>query len=337
MLRKGRSSLPFVRSQFQAMKTEILKSSNVSNVTATSRVPGEWKNISEVFVKESANPSDSTLTYYMSFDEDAIPTFEFDLLLGKNFEGIPSSDSTKIILNEAAVRALGLPDNPIGQTLRIMRRPEIEFTVIGVLKDFHFQSLHSDIAPLVMGFWNAPIRVIDYFTVKMSSQNTDETIAHLTQVHNTFDNGTPIEYHFLDSQIDMFYQNEQRAGKIFLYGAFLVVFIACFGLFGLASFIVQKRTKEIGIRKVLGASTSRLYIMISTSFLKQILIAWIIAAPLGYLVMSSWLNLFTYSAGFNPLTIVIAGGSAGFIAMVTVSYRAIFASLKDPVQTLKYE
>lgn len=324
-----------VRSSFQTMKTEFLKSPNVSMVTATSRVPGEWKNISEVYIKETNNPSDSTLSYYMSFDEDAIPTFEFDLVLGDNFTGMASSDSTKVILNETAVKAFGLPANPIGAKLRIMRRPEIEFTVIGVLKDFHYQSLHNRIAPLVVGFWNAPIRVIDYFTIKMSNQNTEETIQYLTQVHNMFDDGTPIEYHFLDNQIDLFYQNEQRAGKVFLFGAILVIVIACLGLFGLASFMIQKRTKEIGIRKVLGASTGGLYLLISTNFLKQILISWLIAAPLSYFAMTGWLNLFTYNTGFNPVIPILAGIFAIMIAMITVSYRSISASLRNPADTLK--
>jgi putative ABC transport system permease protein len=171
----------------------------------------------------------------------------------------------------------------------------------------------------------------------VSEGNLAETINYLTEVHEQFDNGTPIEYHFLDSQIGLFYQNEQRAGKIFLFGAFLVIFIACLGLFGLVSFMVQKRTKEIGIRKVLGASSGGLYLLISTSFLKQIVVAWLIAAPLAYLAMTNWLSLFTYNSGFNPIVILVAGVAAIIVAMITVSYRSVSASFTNPAKTLKYE
>jgi len=326
-----------VRSKFEEMKTEFSKNPNVVNVAASSRVPGEWKNINEVYIEEANNPSDSIISYYMAFDEDMISTYDFALKFGNNFSGQRSSDSTKVILNEAAVRALNLPDNPIGSVIKVNRTDDTEYTIIGVVEDFNFQSLHSKIAPLLIGYWNAPIRVIDYFSIKISGQNMTETIAHITKVHEMFDDATPIEYHFLDEQIATFYQNETRAGRVFLIGAVLVVFIACLGLFGLASFMIQKRTREIGIRKVLGASTRGIYVLVSTSFLKQVLLAWIIAAPLAYFAMSAWLNLFTYNTGFDPMTILIAGFSACFVAMVTVSYRSITASLSDPVKTLKCE
>ncbi len=326
-----------VRRKFETMKTEFLKHPNVFQVAASSRVPGEWKNITEIYIKNVLSPSDSLSSYYMCFDEDMISTYDFTLTTGSNFSGYRSVDSTHVLLNESAVRLLGIPDDPIGSKLRITRRPEMEFTVIGVLKDFNFQSLHSEISPLLIGYWNAPIRSIDYFSVRVSDVDMAKTIDYLTEVHEQFDNGTPIEYHFLDSQIELFYQNEQRAGKIFLFGAFLVIFIACLGLFGLVSFMVQKRTKEIGIRKVLGASSGGLYLLISTSFLKQIVVAWLIAAPLAYLAMTSWLSLFTYNPGFNPLIIVVAGVAAIIVAMITVSYRSVSASFTNPAKTLKYE
>ena len=326
-----------VRNKFEEMKTEFSKHSNVINVAASSRVPGEWKNIREVYVEESGNSADSIISYYMAFDEDMISTFDFSLLIGANFSGNRSSDSTKIILNEAAVRALNLPEDPIGSVIKVDRTGDTEYTVIGVVKDFNFQSLHSEIAPLLIGFWNAPIQVIDYFSIKISDKNLAESIAHITEVHGMFDQSTPIEYHFLNEQIDSFYQNETRAGKIFSYGASLVIFIACLGLFGLASFMIQKRTKEIGIRKVLGASTKGLYFLISTSFLKQVLIAWVIAVPLSYFAMSAWLKLFTYSTGFDVKIVLVAGLAACLVALLTVSYRSISASLSDPAKTLKCE
>lgn len=319
------------------MKQEFLKEPGVLKVAASSRVPGEWKNITEVYVKSRNQIQDSVLSYYMCFDEDMIDTYNFKILNGNNFSGNRVLDSTALIINESAIIELGLEKNPIGAKIQLSRRPEIEFTVIGVINNFNYQSLHSRVAPLVIGYWNAPIRPIDYFSIKVSGTNRKQIIQQLTKVHNQFDAFTPIEYHYLDTQIDQFYHNEAQANKIFRFGSGLIIFIACLGLFGLASFMIEKRTKEIGIRKVLGASTGGLYILISSSFLKQIVIAWLIAAPFSYLAMNSWLGLFTYKISMNIWVILLAGAIALIVALITISYRSLIASNSKPVNVLKYE
>ena len=327
-----------VRQRFEAVRTEFEKHPDVLAAAASSRVPGEWKNITEIFAKTGFLGEDSLLSYYMSFDEKVIPLYEFNMVQGANFDGNPGLDSTHLILNERAARLLRLPDQPIGERVRITARDiETEYTVVGIVEDFHFQSLHQEIAPLIIGYWNNPNRVIDYFSVRISGNARKPAIAHLTAVHEQFDEFSPIEFHFLDSQIDLFYQSERRAGNIFVFGAGLTIFIACLGLFGLASFTVSRRIKEIGIRKVLGASVRGLYVMISTSFLRQVLMAWIIAVPASYLVMSKWLEAFTYKVTIDGVIFLVAGSLAGLVALITVSYRSIVASLTNPAHTLRHE
>ena len=241
-----------VRANFKAMRSELAMP-GVKSVSVSSKVPGEWKSINEIMAvpnTENQQTRDSINTFYMGFDENLIETFGFTLKAGQSFSGNDTSDSTKVLLNESAVQAFGL-DNPIGETIELVSQGRsLRVQVIGVVEDFNFQSLHSKIAPIVLGYWNNPVPVIDYFTIKASG-NMANVLAGLTEVHNQFDEATAIESHFLDSQLALFYETEKQASVIFKVGAGLSVFVACLGLFGLASFTVQKRIKELGIRKIL--------------------------------------------------------------------------------------
>jgi len=324
-----------VRANFQSMKTELLKISNVEKVATSSRVPGEWKSIVERFIRPTSEELDSINAYFMAFDEDALETFEMKLITGENFSGNPLVDSTKIFINQTAADQLGF-ENPIGQELRVSNE-ETRFTIIGVINDFHFQSLHQDVAPMFIGSWNNPIQSIDYFTLKINPDNLQETIAEVTNVHESFDNRTPIEYHFLDSQLERFYEADLRAGNLFAIGAGLTIIIACLGLFGLASFTIQRKLKEISIRKVLGATAIQLFMLLSKTFAKQVLIAFIIIVPVAYLIMNKWLDYFAYKIGLNPLIFLMAGIAAFVVAIGTVSFRTIKASLLNPADTLKTE
>ena len=165
----------------------------------------------------------------------------------------------------------------------------------------------------------------------------ERTIAGLTMVHETFDEATPIEYHFLDSQIELFYQNDRVAGKIFFIGSFLTITISCMGLFGLASFTMQRRMKEISLRKVLGASTQNLFLLLIKSFSIQILISLVVASPIAYFLMDNWLESFAYRQGINMAPFLTAGAVALLIAIVTVSYSCLKAVTSNPAETLKHQ
>ncbi|MFZ1805610.1 MAG: FtsX-like permease family protein, partial [Cyclobacteriaceae bacterium] len=328
-----------VRRSFQTMKEEYAKVPGVQNVAVSSRVPGEWKRIAEAYVKSqesSAVGIDSVRTYFMGFDEDMLSTYGLSLQSGRFFQANSLVDSTTVLLNESAVQALGLTD-PLGTTLHLENDGErFNMTVIGVLKDFNFQSLHQKVAPIVIGSWNNPVQSIDYFSLKIAG-DVEQAIQGATAVHNMFDEYSPIEYHFLDQQLNMFYEAEQRAGMIFRMGGGLSILVACLGLFGLATYNIERRTKELGIRKVLGASSTNLFVLLSSAFTKQVGIAFIIASPVAYFAMNEWLKGFEYKISLDAWIFLASGLLAFLIALLTVSYRSIKAAHSNPLNALKQD
>jgi putative ABC transport system permease protein len=213
---------------------------------------------------------------------------------------------------------------------------EMNTTVIGVIRDFNFQSLHQKVAPIIIGAWNNPFQYIDYFTLKISG-DAEEVVEAATRVHEKFDQRTPIEYHFLDQQLASFYANEERAAMIFRMGGALSIFVACLGLFGLATYNIQRRTKELGIRKVLGASGLNLFLLLSSSFAKQIGIAFLIATPLAWYMMKEWLKVFEYKISLHAGIFILSGLIAFLIALATVSYRTLKAARANPIRSLRQE
>lgn len=328
-----------VRRSFQTMKEEYAKVPGVQNVAVSSRVPGEWKRIAEAYVKSqesSAVGIDSVRTYFMGFDEDMLSTYGLTMKSGRFFQANGLVDSTTVLLNESAVQALGLTD-PLGTALHLENDGErFNMTVIGVLKDFNFQSLHQKVAPIVIGSWNNPVQSIDYFSLKITG-DVEQAIQGATAVHNRFDEYSPIEYHFLDQQLNMFYEAEQRAGMIFRMGGGLSILVACLGLFGLATYNIERRTKELGIRKVLGASSTNLFVLLSSAFTKQVGIAFIIASPVAYFAMNEWLKGFEYKISLDVWIFLVSGLLAFLIALLTVSYRSIKAAHSSPLNALKQD
>lgn len=329
-----------VRPVWRTMRTEFEAIPGVESVAVSSRVPGEWKTINEVKVNlfdDSGTVRDSAQVYQMNFDENMLGTFGFKLVDGEYFSGNDQSDSTKILINQAAAKAFNMAD-PIGKNLRMnTRRGPMSLQIIGVLEDFNFQSLHTEVEPIIIAAWNNPASIIDYFTLKVSSGNVGGIIEAARVVHEKFDTRTAMEYHFLDSQLEIFYENEQRANVIFQAGAGLSIFVACLGLFGLASFTVQKRVKEMGIRKVLGATSGQLFYLLSRTFARQVLVAFVIATPFAYFFLENWLNNFTYSVSIGVWAFLLAGVASLIIALLTVSYRSIRAANSNPVSSLRHE
>lgn len=327
-----------VRDRFETMKTEFAKSPYIDQVAVSSRVPGEWKRIREIYMRNiSSGGIDSLETYFLGFDKDMISTYDMQLLAGNNFSGNLEADSLTIMINEKAAELLKL-EQPIGAKIYLSsNRGGAEYRVIGLIKNYSFQSLHNKIGPMIMGYRSNIFQSIDYFTLKINTDHTQEALAHASKVHDMFDEGTPMEYHFLDQQWAEFYKNDERAENIFMIGASITILIACLGLFGLASFIVQRRTKEIGVRKVLGASISQLFVLLSKTFVLQVGIAFLIATPVSWYFMSGWLNTFAFKFNLGISEFALAGFSALFIAVLSVSYRVIKATLQNPAHTLKDE
>ncbi len=325
-----------VRNSFEAMKTEFGKIAGVSEVAVSSRVPGEWKGIVQTYAKaKGSSDGDSLETYFMGFDEDMLSCYQMELKSGLNFSGNEAVDSVYIMINETAAKYFG-GESSLNKEIKL-GGIDYAFKVIGIVKDVHFQSLHEKIAPLIIGYRANPIQSIDYFSLKLASNDLPTTIAEINKVHEKFDDSTPMEYHFLDQQLEVFYKNEQKAGKLFAIGAGLTILIACMGLFGLASFIIQRRTKEIGLRKVLGASNASLLVLLLKNFAVQVIVSFVIAAPIAYIVMNKWLAYFTYKTALSLDIFLWAGILTLGIAVLTVSYRAIKATGTNPSETLKVD
>jgi putative ABC transport system permease protein len=277
-------------------------------------------------------------------DFDFIELLGLEFASGRSFSRAFATDATSaFILNEAAVRAIGwTPETAIGKSFGSSEITDWEKgqwverngQVIGVLKDFHFESLHEEIVPTVYFVapnmaWNAVVRI--------RPENIVSTMKFLEGKWDEFNPGQPFEYQFLDEAFDALYRNEKRQGEIFGTFALLAILVACLGLVGLASFAAEQRTKEIGIRKVLGASVPGVVHLLSREFLKLVLLANVIAWPVAYFTMKKWLEDFAYRVDLDALPFFIGAAVALLIAMITVSFQTIKAALANPVEALRYE
>lgn len=261
-------------------------------------------------------------------------TYNMTLVAGRDFSlEYPTDAREAFILNETAVRRLGIedPEDVIDAPISV---PGWRGRVIGVVKDFNYESMHDEIKPIVT--YIAPQQA-NTLSIRLAKGNVRETINYIKGVWKRFRPGYPLQYNFLNDRINQLYLNEERMLQMFRYFSILAIIIGCLGLFGLASFTAEQRTKEIGVRKVLGATTPNIVVLLSSEFLKWVLIANIIAWPLAYYVMSGWLKNFAYKAGIGVVPFILSSGLALVIAMLTVSYQSIKAALSSPVYALRYE
>lgn len=322
----------------QNMKQDLLANPNIQQVTITSSVPGDTRINRQLSLHPpQGNRRQAVNVYYMSVDQDGLNALRVKLLQGKSFSGKRSQDSNLVYINESAAKLLGYTQ-PIGQYLESADTSRIyRPRIAGVVKDFHFHSLHEAIKPLVIGHIDAVAGDVDLFLVRLSGQQVPQTLGYINEVHQKYDKNTPLEYHFVDQTLDKLYQKDALTRRIFSLGAFMTIFIACLGLLGLVSFTLQQRTKEIGIRKVLGASANNLFLLLSQSFFKQILLALCIAIPLGYLLMNQWLQDFAYRLPINVWVFVWAALAAVTITFLTIGYQMIKATQHNPVESLRNE
>jgi putative ABC transport system permease protein len=256
------------------------------------------------------------------------------MVSGRYFDPERATDSTAIILNEAAVSALGLQD-PIGKRLTTVGEDNPPFTVIGVVNNFHIQSLHEAIRPAAIASLNS--RPGGYFSVRIRPGAQQETLAQLEELWSRFVPAQPIDFGFFDESISGEYSREAQASKVVTSFSVLAIIIACLGLFGLASFTAGRRSKEIGIRKVLGASEPEIVFLLAKEFIRWVLVANVFAWPIAYYMMNRWLEGFAYRTSLGISTFVIAGFTALAIAILTVSYQAVKAARANPVDSIQYE
>lgn len=331
-----------VRGQVPALKTQLLQNPSIEAVAAAGNPIGN-NNLGGMGynfeAQQGSFSTSTTVAQELMADADYLPTMEIKMLAGRNFsDAIPSDKYGAALINETLLKKLAW-SNPIGKRMqfRIDEKGTLgERTVIGVVKDFHTYSLQHKVEPLVM-VMPPEESMQDNLYVRITKGRINEGLSYLKKVYRTFDKTNPIEFHFLDSNFARQYEAEMKQAQIALIFTVLAVIIACLGLFGLATFTAHQRTKEIGIRKVLGASVANIVQMLSADFLKLVFIAAFIAFPIAWIAMNKWLQEFAYRISVQWWVLLVAGLFAAFIAIITISFQAIKAAIANPVKSLRTE
>lgn len=322
-----------LRRNYKSFKNELLQYHKILDITVSHQSPAyivsgggaEWEGKTE----------DDDINFYQTYvDYNYLEFYGMKLLEGRNFEKDITTDVEKAyILNRTAVDAIGWED-PVGKGFQ----RGAEGAVIGVVGDFHFQEFRSKIQPLIIGLIDSNRAwTVGCFSIKITSEDIPGTVTFIEEKYKEFSQDYPFTYSFLDDRVDRMYRSEQRLGKSFVYFTVLAVFIACLGLSGLAAFAAEQRTKEIGIRKVMGASVPNIFLKLSLEFVKWVILASIIAFPVGYFVMIKWLQNFAYKIDIGIWTFILSGTFAFFIALITVIYQTFKAAAANPIDSLRYE
>jgi putative ABC transport system permease protein len=318
-------------------RDEVLQLPGVSSGTLSGYLP-----VANSFRSDNTWSTEAVMTSKTGFDMqnwqidyDYIKTLGMQVIKGRNFSKEFGSDSSAIIINETTAKIIGYKD-PIGKQLfrAVDQQGHIgAYTIIGVVRNFNFETLHHEVGPLAFEL----SRGGGFASFKVGTDNINQLIAKIQSKWKSMAPGVPFSHRFLDDSFDEMYRSEQRVGKIALVFSVLAIFIACLGLFGLATFIAEQRTKEIGIRKVLGASVQGIVQMLSKDFMKLVAISFVIAAPTAWYFMNKWLQDFAYRINISWWIFVAAGLAALLIALVTVSFQAIRAAITNPVKSLRTE
>jgi putative ABC transport system permease protein len=325
-----------IKNNYYTLKEELLKNPLVKGVSATMHTPTHIGSNSGGADWDGKDPELSSLIGFSAVDFDYIETLQIAILAGRSFsKDYPTdlaTDSTGVFLvNEAVVKIMG-SENPVGMRFDFLG---LKGKIIGVMKNFHYQSVRNKIEPLALVV--ADVRWLNSMVIKIGPGDVIQTMKEITDTWNKIMPQFPLEYHFVDEDYDYMYRTEIRMSKIIQYFTFLAIIIACLGLFGLASFTSEQRTREIGIRKVMGARVIKIVYLLSAEFTSLVLISCLLAVPLAYFVMKRFLQEFAYHTHLNWWIFVLAGITALVIAILTVSYQSVRASLKNPVQSLRYE
>ena len=318
--------------QQQSFKEQVLQQPNVINASATIHVPGDQED-QNAYMIEGRPASETHIISRFNVGYDFIETLDIELLEGRTFSEEFTGSHPGYIVNEAALRELNIT-NPL--ETRILEPNDDGPTaapIIGVVKDFHYRSLHEEIRPLLMEVQEFS----RYLIVRVQAGNIQQTLRELEDTWRVMTNGQPFEYSFLEEDYNELHQGDQKMGEIFAGFSALAVLIACLGLYGLASFTTEQRTKEIGIRKTLGASVSAIVLLLSKEFMVLVLIAILVSIPIAYFTMNEWLQLFAYRIDIGSGVFAISGIMALLVAFITVSYQSTRAALTNPVLTLRDE
>ena len=324
-------------SKTNAFKEEILKMGNVENVTLSDFYPTpSWRSDSSFFQEGASSQESAIQMQTWGVDTDYLKTLQMNIVAGRDFNKQYATDSTAVIINEATLPILNVTaEEALG--MRISEEIELEnptyYTVIGVVKDFHFKSLRENIGALGLHV----NKTAENMAVRLSGGDYSNSITEIENKWNEMAPGQPFDYQFMDEAFNTTYEAELKLSQIFFIFTILSIFIACLGLFGLAAFNAEKRTKEIGVRKVLGATVSQISYRLTVDFLKLVGIAILVSLPLGWFAMNKWLEDFSYRIDMGVGVFVLAAVLSIVVAIVTVSYQSIKAAIVNPVKSLRSE
>lgn len=324
---------------FQPLKNAMLKNNAVQSVTSASTYPG-IKNLNNmIFYPEGKTSKDFTVLNMSVVENDYFATLGFQFAKGRPFSPEFKGDSTSLILNETAVKQFGYTnDNAIGRTLRFDWENKTQtVTIVGIVKDFHFESFHNAIKPFGFSTNQFFANKYAYFIANLKTNQYSKTIGDIEGIWNSVFPNIPFEYSFIDQDFENNYEKEKRTSGIVISFTCIAIVIACLGLFGLAAFSAAARTKELGIRKVLGASEASIVSLLSKDFLKLIIISMVIALPAAAWIMSEWLSNFAYRASVSWWMFVAAGALSLLIAFLTISYQSLKAAFENPVKSMRTE
>ena len=326
------ATIPFeYEAKYDALKNELLRRSDITHVTKMRSFPtSDHVNSYSDLNWEGKNPEEKALFCIHDVGYDFFETFDMTITEGRFFSRTFPTDSNAYILNEKAVDIMGI-QNPVG---KFFSEGDSIGNIIGIVKNFHFKSLKNKIEPLV---FRLPIGRARHVFIKISSNDIQRTMENITHTMKMFVPDYNLQINFLDSAYDSLYRSENRTGKLFGYFTFLAIMITGLGLVGLASFIAAQRTKEIGIRKVLGASVPKIIMLLSNEFMVLVVLANVIAWPAAYFTMTHWLQNFAYHTNLTFQVFIISFLIAVLIAILSVSYQSMKAAIANPADSLRYE
>jgi putative ABC transport system permease protein len=320
-----------LRQNPEPLKSRLLEQNGILNVGAAALLPGGPVGKTRYQVQEISETGSMSMLWV---DQDFVRTLNIEMVAGRDFSKDFAKDaSDAFIINEEAVKRLGwkTPADAIGKSFELVGSKK--GIIIGVVKDFHLTSLHLKIEPVVLHIWPW----LNYILVRIDVNQLPGVISDIKKIYEKFDPKNPFEFSFLNDNFGRFYQSERQLRKISGYSTSLAIFIACLGLFGLVSFSIQQKTKEIGIRKALGSSVMGITILLLRGFLELVLFANIIAWPIAYYFMSKWLRDFAYRIDLNIWFFVISAALAFVIALFSIAIQAIKAARANPIEALRYE
>jgi len=329
--------------QTASLKEELKSLAMVKSASLSSFLPTSSARSDAVFFPlDNISEETGVDMQVWGIDYDYLETMGMSILEGRNFSEEFPSDAQGLVMNQTAVKAYGF-DDPIGKQIgnffwnpatgNINRDSIITHTIIGVVEDFHYSSLRKNIGPLCFWLRNSA----GYLSVRFNSRNVQEVIQQVEEKWKEVGPNQPFTYSFLDQRFSDMYFAEQKIGKLFFVFASLAIFIACLGLFALSSFTAEQRTKEIGVRKVMGASISSIVMLLSKEFGKLVIIAFVIAVPFSIYAVQTWLSQFAYKAKAGPEIYIVAGLISFLIACLTISYQSVKAARSNPARSLRVE